>query len=91
MGVLAGVLSASSGMGAWAQDLKADGKTNLMPTQWEEAFPRIITTPDTHRLEQGDILCEIKKTTDRAVIAQSMGLIKSKPEECFKAVRRYNL
>ncbi len=78
------------GLAADKETLKADVKTNLMPVRWEQAFLRLISSPDKSRLERGEILGEIKKTGSDTVLAQTMGLIKGKPEDCFKVVRNYN-
>jgi hypothetical protein len=82
-----GILSA---FGAERIALKADGTTNVMPIRWDQAYQRIITHPDKEKLLQGEILCEIKRVDARTVVAQSIGLIKAKAEECFKVIRNYN-
>lgn len=61
-----------------------------MPVRWDQAFQKIILNPDQGKLFQGEIICVLKKGEDRTIIAQSMGLIKAKAEECFKVVRSYN-
>jgi hypothetical protein len=68
----------------------ADGNTNVMPIRWDQAFLKLIPAPDKAKLEQGKILCAIKKWDDNTITAQSMGLIKAKAEDCFKMVRNYN-
>jgi hypothetical protein len=80
----------SPGFGADKGVLKADGKTNFMPVHWDQAFLRLISSPDKGKLERGEILCEIKKRDSNTVIAQSIGIIKAKAEDCFKVVRSYN-
>ncbi len=72
------------------KDLQADGRTNTMPVYWDQASPKIIPHLDKARLERGEVLCEIKKIDPRTVAAQSVGLIKADPAECFKIVRKYN-
>ncbi len=84
------ILFGTFGFGADHQGLKADGKTNVMPIRWDQAFLRLISPPDKAKLEQGEILCEIKKWDSNTITAQSMGLIKAKAEDCFKVVRNYN-
>lgn len=83
------ILYGPSSFGADHQGLKADGRTNAMPIRWNQAFLKLITAPDKAKLEQGKILCEIKKWDGNTVTAQSMGLIKAKVEDCFKVVRSY--
>jgi hypothetical protein len=87
--VLSGILFLPSGFGADLLGTKADGRTNIMPVRWEQIFHKLISSPDKNRLEQGEILCEIKKSGD-TVLAQTMGLIKAKAEYCDKVVRNYN-
>jgi hypothetical protein len=84
------ILVGTSGFGADHKGLKADGKTNVMPIRWDQAFLKLISAPDKAKLEQGEILCEIKKRGSDTIIVQSMGLIKAKAEDCFKVVRNYN-
>jgi hypothetical protein len=84
-----GVLN-SSGVGADQKALNADGKSNSMPIRWDQAFSRIISLPKTEKLEQGEILCEINKVDSETLVAQSVGLIKAKAEDCFKMVCNYN-
>ena len=69
---------------------KADGKTNVMPIRWDQAFLGLISSPDKIKLERGEILCEIKKGGSDTILAQTMGLIKAKAEDCFMVVRNYN-
>lgn len=84
------IILSTSGFGADRGDLKADGRTNVMPIRWDQAFCRIISSPDKNKLEQGEILYEIKKVDANTVVAQSVGLIKARAEDCFKVVRNYN-
>jgi hypothetical protein len=79
-----------SGMGAEKEPLKADGKTNVMPVRWDQTFLRLIPSPDKGKLERGEILCEIKKVGSDTVLAQSVGLIKAKAEDCYKVILNYN-
>jgi len=80
----------TSGFGDDHRVLKADGNTDVMPIRWEQAFLKLVTAPDKAKLEQGEILCEIKKKDGGTITAQSLGLIKAKTEDCFKVVRNYN-
>ncbi|MGA3083201.1 MAG: hypothetical protein ABSE95_00225 [Thermodesulfobacteriota bacterium] len=82
--ILVWISLGTSGFGADHTGLKADGKTNVMPIRWDQAFLRLISAPDKAKLEQGEILCEIKKWDSNTITAQSMGLIKAKAEDCFK-------
>ncbi len=84
------ILLGSPGFGADPNALNADGKTNIMPIRWDQAFPRIISLPDKGKLEQGEIMCAVKNIDNRTIVAQSIGLIKAKAEDCFKVVRNYN-
>ncbi len=84
------IILPASGFGADKVPLKADGSTNGMPVRWDQAFFRLIPTPDRGKLERGEILCEIRKTGSDTVLAQTIGLIKAKAEDCFKVVRNYN-
>ncbi len=84
------ILSVIPAVGADKVELKANGMTNVMPVRWDQAYQRIITNPDKEKLLQGEILCEIKRVDAKTVVAQSIGLIKAKAEDCFKVVRNYN-
>jgi hypothetical protein len=84
------ILSVIPAFGADKGELKANGMTNVMPVRWDQAFQKIIPNPDKDKLTQGEILCEIKKVDAQTVIAQSIGLIKAKAEDCFKVVRSYH-
>lgn len=84
------ILLNTSGIGAGQKDLSAEGTSNVMPIRWDQAFLRIISLPNTDKLEQGEILCEINKVDEQTLVAQSVGLIKAKAEECFKVIRNYN-
>ena len=88
--ILVWISLGTSGFGADYQGLKADGNTNVMPIRWDQAFLKLISTPDKAKLEQGEILCGIKKWDNNIITTQSMGLIKAKAEDCFKVVRNYN-
>jgi hypothetical protein len=79
-----------SGYGGDKSLFLADWRTNVMPIVWEQAFFRLIPVPDKARLEKGEILFEIKKTDSDTVLAQTMGLIKAKAEDCFKQICQYN-
>lgn len=70
--------------------LKADGSTNVMPVRWDQAYQIVIAKPDLEKLLHGEILCEIKKVDEKTVVAQSVGLIRARAEECFNVVRKYN-
>jgi hypothetical protein len=70
--------------------LQADGRTNTMPVQWDQASTKIIPHLDGTKLERGEVLCEIKKIGSEVFSAQSGGLIKANPGDCFKFVRQYN-
>jgi hypothetical protein len=76
--------------GSEKPDLKADGNSNTMPIRWEQAHQTLIPKPDKEKLLRGEILCEIKKLNAKTVVAQSIGLIRAKAEECFNVVRNYN-
>ena len=85
-----GWLGAANGLAADQKGLEADGQTNIMPVHWDQASPKIIAHPDKARLEGGEVLCEVKKIDPLTVAAQTVGLIKADPAECFKIVREYN-
>jgi hypothetical protein len=76
--------------GAEKTILKADGTTNAMPVRWDQAYHVLIAKPDPEKLLQGEILSEVKKTDESTIVAQSVGLIRAKAEECFNVVRKYN-
>jgi hypothetical protein len=78
------------GLGADKGPLYAYGKINVMPVRWDQAFFRLISTPDKAKLDRGEVLCEIRKAGKVMVLAQTMSLIKAKAEDCFKVVQNYN-
>ena len=84
------IMLPAAGIGADKETLKADVKTNVMPVRWDQAFLRLIPSPDKGKLERGEILCEIKKAGSDTLLAQTIGLIKAKTEDCYKVVRNYN-
>jgi hypothetical protein len=84
------IILPAPGFGADKGTLKADGKTNVMPVRWDQTFLRLISVPDKGKLERGEILSEINKMGVDTVLAQTMGLIKAKAEDCFKVVQNYN-
>ncbi|MBA4392520.1 MAG: hypothetical protein C0407_03105, partial [Desulfobacca sp.] len=43
-----------SGIGASQKVLNADGTSNVMPIRWDQAFSRIISFPNTDKLEKGE-------------------------------------
>jgi len=88
--IILGWLGSGNGLASDRKGLQADGRTNTMPVQWDQASPRIIAQLDQARLEQGEVLSEIKKIDSQTVAAQSGGLIKADPAECFKIIRKYN-
>jgi len=88
--VTLGWLGSGNGLAADRKGLQADSRANTMPVHWEQASPRIITHLDKTRLERGEVLCEIKRIDSQTVAAQSVGLIKADPADCFKIIRRYN-
>jgi hypothetical protein len=71
-------------------DLMADPLTNLMPISWDQAYSRIVISPDQAELEKGKIFFDSKKIDGKTLMAQSIGLIEAGPEECFRVVRDYN-
>ena len=71
-------------------DLMAGPLTNMMPISWDQAYSRIIVSPDQAELERGEIIFDSKKIDGKTVVAQSIGLIDATPEECFRIVRDYN-
>ena len=85
-----GWLGAANGLAADRRAMEADGQTNIMPVHWDQASAKIIAHPDKARLERGEVLCEIKKIDPQIVAAQTVGLIKADPAECFQIVRKYN-
>ena len=88
--VTLGWIGSGNGLAVDRKALQADGRSNTMPVQWDQASPKIIPHLDKARLERGEVLCEIKKIDPQTVAAQSVGLIKADPAECFKIVRKYN-
>jgi len=85
-----GWFGAANGLTADRKALQADGQTNTMPVHWDQAAPKIIAHFDKTKLERGEVLCEIKKIDPQTLAAQTVGLIKADPAECFKIVRKYN-
>ena len=85
-----GWLGSGTGLAADLKGLQADGRTNAIPIHWDQACPKVIPHLDEARLEKGEVLCEIKKIDPHTAVAQSVGLIKAGPAECFKIVRKYN-
>ncbi len=85
-----GWLGSGNGLAADRKDLRADGGTNTMPVHWDQASPKIISHLDQAEMEWGEVLFEIKKLDPQTLAAQSAGLIKADPAECFKIVRKYN-
>lgn len=84
------VLMISSAHGFFQSDCKANGKTNTMPIRWEQAHHPLIDKLDRDKLLKGEILCEIKKVDSNTVVAQSVGLIRAKSEDCFEVIRNYS-
>ena len=85
-----GWLGSGNGLAADRKDLRADGRTNTMPVHWDQASPKIILHLDQVEMERGEVLFEIKQLDSQTLAAQSAGLIKADPAECFKIVRKYN-
>ena len=85
-----GWLAPGDGQASAWKNLCADGRTNTMPVQWDQVSRKIIAHLDPERLERGEVISEIKKINSRTVAAQSVGLIKAEPAECFKVVRKYD-
>jgi hypothetical protein len=83
-------LGSGHGLAADRKGLQADSRANTMPVRWDQASPKIITTLDKTKLERGEVLCEIKRIDSQTLAAQSVGLIKADPADCFKIIRRYN-
>jgi hypothetical protein len=73
-----------------ANNLNADGHTNQMPIGWNAAFVTVIDKPDMDRLGAGEILTEIKRIDSQTVVAQSIGRIKARPQDCYQLVRQYD-
>ena len=71
-------------------DLMADPLTDVMPISWDQAYSRVIISPDQAALEKGEIIFDSKKIDSKTFVAQSIGLIDAGPEECFRIVRDYN-
>ncbi len=71
-------------------DLMANPFTNRMPISWNEACFKLINSPDGADLEKGEILVALKNLGDDTIMAQSIGLIEARPEECVRIVRDYN-
>jgi hypothetical protein len=88
--ILSGILMIIPAHGSIQGDCKANGKTNNMPIRWEQAHHPLISKPDRDKLLKGEILCEIKKVDDNTVVAQSIGLIRARAEDCFEIIRNYN-
>ena len=88
--VTLGWLGSGNGLAADRKGLQADGRTNTMPVHWDQASLKIIPCLDQASLERGEVVCEIKKIDPQTVAAQSGGLIKADPADCFKIVRKYD-
>ena len=71
-------------------DLMANPLTDGMPISWNEAYFKLINSPDEADLEKGEILVAMKKLGGDTIMAQSIGLIEARPEECVRVVRDYN-
>jgi len=69
--------------------LMADGHQNFMPVRWEDAFKEGMIILDRARLERGEILGRIEEKEDGSLSAQTVGLIKARPEECFRVITDY--
>ncbi len=83
-------LGSGTGLAADWKALQADGRTNTIPVHWDQASPKVIPHFDEASLERGEVLCEIKKIDPQTAVAQSGGLIKADPADCFKVIRKYN-
>ena len=88
--VTLGWFGSGTGLAADQKCLQADGRSNIMPVNWDQTSPKIIPRLDQAKLERGEVVCEIKKIDSQTVVAQSEGLINADPAECFEIVRRYN-
>ena len=88
--ILCWVLGIIPAHGFQRMELSADGTSNTMPIRWDQAHQTLITKPDREKLLKGEILCEIKKVDANTVVAQSLGLVRARAEECFSVVRNYN-
>jgi hypothetical protein len=71
-------------------DQMANPLTNGMPISWDEAYFKLIKSPDEADLEKGEILVAEKKLGGDTILAESIGLIEAAPEECVRVVRDYN-
>ena len=71
-------------------DLKANPFTKAMPISWNEAYFKLIDSPDEADLEKGEIVVALKRLDDDTIMAQSIGLIEAGPEECARVVHDYN-
>jgi hypothetical protein len=91
--LLGGLLPVSGGLRSESlpPNIKAEGKSNNMPVLWEQAYQKIIQLPDSSLLEKGEILGEVKNAGNQTFLAQTMGLIKARAEDCFKVVKNYPL
>jgi len=71
-------------------DQMANPLTNGMPISWDEAYFKLIKSPDEADLEKGEILVAEKRLGGDTIMAQSIGLIEAGPEECARVVHDYN-
>ncbi|MEW6184559.1 MAG: hypothetical protein AB1585_02330 [Thermodesulfobacteriota bacterium] len=85
------LLPLSSARGSEANPLKAEGTSDSMPIGWEQAYQKIIQLPENSRLEKGEILGEVKKVGDHTILAQTLGMVKARAEDCFKVAKSYPL
>ncbi len=69
---------------------QADNKGVEMPIRWGDAHSRLIPSPDRQKLEQGEIFFAREEGEGDNVIAQTLSLIKTPPESCYRIVREYN-
>jgi hypothetical protein len=73
-----------------SENLQANPGSNEMPIRWHQAYSQIITQPERHKLEKGEILCALRKVDGGTAQAQTVALIKARPESCFRIVKNYN-
>src|SRR5687767_13508140 len=69
---------------------QADPKVNTMPISWNQAYFKVIASPDHAAIERGEILYDMKVMSRDTAVAQTMGLVNAMPEDCFKVVQDYN-
>jgi hypothetical protein len=69
---------------------QADPKVNTMPISWNQAYFKVIASPDNAAIERGEILYDMKVISSDTAVAQTMGLVNAIPEDCFKVVQDYN-